>query len=659
MDIKQLLFGESTFGGGSFALRAAVYLPQLVSPVTIALLVGAVLLAGNVGPAIARLKIMVYVAVGTLALAVLFGTIGLLGGLFGGATDFLEKVEFLLRSLPLLGLGALALLYLLPKAIPARAGTGGVPFTAAPAGFRPDGGLGGLGGHPQEYQQPYAPNAGGPVPGQPQQAPFHGQPQQAPFPGPQAAPAFPQEPAAGGFPQEPATTAFRQQEPAAPAPAQPYSPPALPPAPAHSTPESYGAQHSGYGQAPAEPAEQQPYTPSPYVAADVQPPAPVKPYEPPAGVYGAPIEQAQPVQHGYAEPQQAYSSQAEQAYAPQADPQISPYQPSSTEPQLSGYASPSDSSFSAPYTPSPTDPRASQQLPSYGSQEAYGSQEQYGSQESYGSSHEQQAPYYPAQPEAAPAQPYTPADSQPRLPFDSQASFPQPPDNYGQPLTGYSGAEFARQAAEAAPQYPDAAPQYPDAAPHYSVPDPMDARSQQIAHAYQQAESYQQQAYGAAEPSYGAEPQYGGTEPQLRLPEYTASQPGTGYDQQSSGYDQQAPAYDQQAPAYDQQSSGYDSSFGQAQPPQTAPQWETPPADATLRFDPGAYRADPLGGPAPAAHSAPAASSWESPQPIDPTAIYTPERSGQAMGEETGDRERVGPGQEQSTSWYGSDRREH
>jgi hypothetical protein len=151
----------------------------------------------------------------------------------------------------------------------------------------------------------------------------------------------------------------------------------------------------------------------------------------------------------------------------------------------------------------------------------------------------------------------------------------------------------------------------------------VDLRSQQIAQAYQQAESYQQQAQG--------------TEPQLRVPDYSE-------------------------PAAPAGSGSYDDPFGHPQTPQAPPpaqpyqpqsdhQWDST-AEATLRFDPQAYQADPLGAPGPASRS------WDS-QPIDPTAIYKPERSAQVTEEETPDRERVGPGQDQNMSWYGSDRREH
>ncbi|OUC92198.1 hypothetical protein CA984_31055 [Streptosporangium minutum] len=405
-----------------------------------------------------------------------------------------------------------------------------------------------------------------------------------------------------------------QQAQPASAPQPPYSQPALPPAPSSAGSDGYGSSEGygasdgygrqqahgyaqptgdGYSQAAyAPPAQDQPhgnqaasyapaqtpaepYTPSPYVAADVQPPAPARPYEPPVTAYDPPIyatpAEQQPQAPLYAEPQHS-------GYGSPAEPQHPGYG-SPAEPQHPGYGQPADA-----------------QLPGYAPQPE-----------------QQQAPFYQAQPEAYQAQPeapapYTPADVQPRVSFDSQAqsSFPQPPENYGQPFGGYSGAEFAR------PTEPNL---------HYSAPDPVDPRSQQMAQAYQQAESYQQQTQGG--------------EPQLRVPEYGASQAG----------------------------GSYDDPFGHPQTPQAPPaaqpyqqqgghQWD-PPADATLRFDPSSYQGDPLNDPNAGRNS------WDSQPAIDPTAIYKPERSAQVTGEEIPDRERVGPGQEQNMSWYGSDRREH
>ncbi|MFB9878871.1 hypothetical protein ACFFMN_13095 [Planobispora siamensis] len=687
-DVRQLLFGDAF--GASFAGRAALYLPQLVSPVTWALLVGAVLLASNFGPAVARLKILVYVAAGTLAVSVIFGFIGLLGGLFSGAASFIEKIEFLLEGLPLLALSALALLYLLPKAVP----SGPRVTEFHPQSFRPDGGFGG--GHPQQPPSSpipsYAPGSAPQAPPIPGQAPF--------VPGPAAHDQAPQAPYGAQVPQE-SSAPYNQ----------PALPPALPPAPgdayasqasaaqapgygAPADDRSYGAP-AGYGRPPAQPyaeqqqapaygeqsyaspaepqapaygapAEQQPaqpaeppaYTPSPYVAADVQPSAPARPYEPPPGSY-------EPPAHAYAAP-------AEQQTPPVQPAQSQGYVPAPTDPQLSSYgqAEPQPAGYgqqgsAQPYTPSSTEP----QLPSYGQAEPQ--LQPYSSQDSPSS-------YAPPQPEAAPAsqqQPYTPADSHPGPPFDSQAqaSFPKPPENYGQPLTGYSGAEFARQAEQV---------------PHY--PDPADARSQQIAQAYQQAESYQQTQGGGTEPQlrvpeYGTPgyddpfghpqasqsspqwetpqasqsapqwetPQASQSSPQWETPQASQSSPQWETPQASQSAPQwETPQVSQSSPQWETPQTSQSAPQWDSQASQSAPRWEPPAADATLRFDPAAYQNDPLNAPAPP-------QGWDSQPPIDPTAIYTPERPGQVTNGENSDRERPGPGQEQNTSWYGSDRREH
>ncbi|MFD0887295.1 hypothetical protein ACFQ08_22355, partial [Streptosporangium algeriense] len=344
-----------------------------------------------------------------------------------------------------------------------------------------------------------------------------------------------------------------------------HSQPALPPGRAAATEgytEGYGAEGYGerygqdlltpqtgshtspppsYGQQPSSYGAAESYNPGPYIPADVQPPAPS--YDPP--------------------------SYDQSGYGPRTEPQ--PQTPSYGDPQQSAY-------------PPPAEP----QNTGYGQQAG----QPHGT-DSYG-----------GRPEPQPASPYG-SDSEPRLTFDTQGqhSFPQPPDNYGQPFTGYSGAEYARQT---------------EPNLHYPAPDPVDPRSQQMAQAYQQAESYQQS-------------QAGTPEPQLRVPEYTSNPPGP------------------------QQGGPYDNPLGQpqAQPyQQGGGQWDAP-AEMTLRFDPAAYQGDQLSGPNPGARQ------WDSQPPIDPTAIYKPERSAQVTGEESPDRERVGPGQEQNMSWYGSDRREH
>ncbi|MEU1876731.1 hypothetical protein ABZ470_05415 [Streptosporangium sp. NPDC020072] len=643
VDVERLLFGTSL--GGSFAFRAAGQVGGLTSPVTTALLVGAVLLAANAGPAIARLKLMTQIAVGTLGLAALFGTVGLFGGLFAGETGLMEKVEFLLVSLPTLGLTGLALAYLLPRmaaagparkepvfshgqafptpqpgahSVPQPGAQPGAPFPGAHPqeqvpqhGFPPQE----QHGFPPQEQHGFPPQEQHGFPpydqqGAPQgvnvqeQPPAHGRPPHEQVPPQYEQAARPQETAQHGFPaqdqgghgfaaqdqgghgfpaqdqgghgfpaQDQGSHGFAQQAPPAPASRPAHSQPALPPGPAAAA-EAYGAEGYGerYGQdlltpqtgshaspAPSYGAAEsyndsygESYNPGPYVPADVQPPAPS--YDPPA--YD---------QSGYGprtEPQ------------PQPQPPSQPQAPSYTD----AYADPQPSAY-----PPPAEPQAT----GYGQKAG-----QFHGADSYGGRPEPQA-----------ASPYG-SDSEPRLTFDAQGqhSFPQPPDNYGQPFTGYSGSEYVRQT---------------EPNLHYPAPDPVDPRSQQMAQAYQQAENYQQS-------------QAGTPEPQLRVPEYTSN------------------------PQTPQQGGNYDNlGYPQAQPyQQGGGQWEAP-AEMTLRFDPAAYQGDPLNGPSPSGRS------WDSQPPIDPTAIYKPERSTQVTGEESPDRERVGPGQEQNMSWYGSDRREH
>ncbi|MEV7005698.1 hypothetical protein [Streptosporangium sp. NPDC051022] len=727
--VEQLLFGDSS--SASFAFRAATHVSGLTSPVTAALLVGAVLLAGRAGPAIGRLKLMVQTAVGTLGLAALFGTVGLFGGLFAGETSIWQKIEFLVVNLPALALTGIALAYLLPRMAAAGSAAGGSRVKggfAPPAEqrFQDEQRFQEQRPHEQQYAGPQGhPQQGGPVgpqtgahgpqsgqlppqglPGQdpasPQSFPVqeaaqqgshaqeqarqHGFPQQDPaspqglhpqeqtFPqgsraqeqvqqhgfaqGDSAQYGLPQhEPATqyGLPPQDPATQyGYPQQPTPQPVPVQlPYSPPALPPAPSSSgstggsegygsdgygqtSPsndsyshtsqpsyaqpgdgQSYGAQSSSYGRPqaqPGSPASSESYTTGSYGSADVQPAAQAQPYEQQAAAYD-------PLGTAYDPP----------AYVSVEQSPSSAY----TDPQLPNYPSPTESPTSQTSQVSPASPasgyvrQADQPTSFYGSQpemSPYGSSdgqprppfegqhsfppaprsEQQASQVSQDSFYGSSSETHRSQPEASP---YGSSDSQPRLSFEGQHSFPQPPENYGQPFTGYSGAEYARQT---------------EPNLHYPAPDPVDPRSQQMAQAYQQAENYQQQ-------SQAGEPQPRGSE----YPDYTSSQAGGSYDDRF-GHPQ-----------------GHQASQSQPQGAQQyQQQWEAAPAETTLRFDPNAYQGDALSGPTPAGRS------WDS-QPIDPTAIYKPERSSQVTGEETPDRERVGPGQDQNMSWYGSDRREH
>ncbi|WP_326820179.1 hypothetical protein [Streptosporangium sp. NBC_01756] len=681
--IERLLFGGSTSSASSsFGIRAFGYVDDFTSPVTVALLVGAVLLAGHLGPVLSRMKLMTQVAVGMLGLAALFGVVGLFGALFSGDATIGRKVEFLLLSVPGLALAVLALLYLLPKVTSAAPRLAGVraeggsfrpqeqyaqeqqaypqgghaqpvpqqgfqpqeqasqqgypqgyqPQEQAPQqgyqqgqgfpaqeqasqqGFQPHGQGYPQGGHaqpvPQQGFQPQeqASQQGYPQGYQPQeQAPQQGYQQEQSFQG-QGFPAQEQAPQQGFQPQEQAPQGGYQpqgqtpqgghaqpQAQAAPVPQLPYSQPALPPA------RSSAATSDGYGQQSAHaytPPTGDGYSPAAY-APPVETQAP--------GNQPAPYAQAQLPPPAPAEP---YTPSPYVAADAQPSAPAAPYDPPATAYDPPIYATPAEQPQQAPGYPDAQfpgyPPPAAAQHPGYAppaDSPAPGyspqpEQQQASFYQPQPETYQPQSEAYQPQPETYQPQSEAPADNRQQTAFDNQEqpSFPQPPENYGQPFTGYSGAEFAR------PTEPNL---------HYPAPDPVDPRSQQMAQAYQQAESYQQQSQG--------------TEPQLRVPEYGSSPQGGSYDD-PFGHPQTPPA------AQPYQQSGH--------------QWDQP-ADATLRFDPSSYQGDPLGG-----------NSWDSQPAIDPTAIYRPERSGQVTGEESPDRERVGPGQEQNMSWYGSDRRE-
>ncbi|GAA0851612.1 hypothetical protein ACFQVD_23990 [Streptosporangium amethystogenes subsp. fukuiense] len=686
------------FGGSSFAVRATGYLGQLTSPTTAALLVGAVLLATHLGPVIERLKPMALVAAGTLALSVLFGAISLLTALFGGVTDLQEKIEILLIHLPALALITVALLYVLPKAIPAGSRAGAL---------RAEDGFGRPAEHPRE--QGYHPQQ--PVPAQ-GPVPFQDHPQgQVPFQD------HPQGP--GGYPQgqmvqqgvhhpqdqaPPGGHGYSQEAPPAQAPQPPQNLPALPPAPAHVS-EGYGQQAASYApsapqagdgqpQPPYQPpAESQPYapppgsyaqspqqpepqgqgypqsmpqppqpvsqpvaqtggyTPSPYIAADVQPPAPAKPYEPSAAaydppVYAAPVDQqpqTEPRLPSYSQfPDSAYGQPEPQGFGRQADPPAygqesqpvssgrhsSPSLPSYPQfPDSPAYGQPEPQGFGRQADSSAYGLRPEQRQPDYGQADLPG----YGQPEPQGFGRQADSPAYgqESQPAGSGRRSESQAQGYPQAePHSEPPAYQRPePQGFGQqdsqpsgyghqseqqvpapypPVDGRQGPAFDGQA-QPFPQPPENYGQpfggYPSAefarpaepGPQYPAPDPVDLRSQQMAQAYQQAESYQQQAQG--------------TEPQLRVPEYGSS----GYDG-PFGHPQQAPQVPQNPPApqapYQPQGGGH--------------QWD-PRSEATLRFDPSTYTGDPLSDPALAVRT------WDS-QPIDPTAIYKPEqRPGQGM----------------------------
>ncbi|NBE94309.1 hypothetical protein GUY59_14040, partial [Nonomuraea sp. K271] len=197
----------------------------------------------------------------------------------------------------------------------------------------------------------------------------------------------------------------------------------------------------------------------------------------------------------------------------------------------------------------------------------------------YAPSADQQNPYAPSEApsafapaeqayptaETGPNVPYPPPDGQQQY-FGQSAFAPQQADQQaGQPFTGFSGQEYATPQA-------------------YQEPEPpVDPRSQQLMDAYQQAETYQHSSPG--------------TQSELRVPDY-AGQPPRAYDD-PFGHPQQP----------QQQSGGYEPQQGQYQPGH-----QVPSGDATMRLDPSSFGPDSFGGD----------QRRPGDDPIDPTAIYTP-----------------------------------
>ncbi|WP_182879778.1 hypothetical protein [Microbispora sp. H10949] len=254
---------------------------------------------------------------------------------------------------------------------------------------------------------------------------------------------------------------------------------------------------------------------------------------------------------------------------------------------------------------------------SHGHQGDGGSYGRQGDNAAYGQQGDNGA--YGSQPEALPAHQRTDYSAPPQGPVFDQygyagqqsetggyGRFPNPPEGPGFPPAGAEGRPYEPEqpyghsgysGSEFAPQPAEHAAGGPafDAPPAYESP--ADPREQQLAQAYQQAQSYQKIAL----PDHPTGPQ--------DLPEY------------------------------------YDNPLGHPQSSEPAPFQAPPPgaAEQTLRFDPSGYRGDPLTDP------------LRREEPIDPTAIYTPDRS-QAKYEEGSAPDQAGRGTDPNLPWYGSER---
>lgn len=655
LTLGRLLFGSS--GVTTITDRAALYFGSLTSPVIAALLLGAVLLLTKVGTPSPQAKVVSYLSAAFLAIATLFGAIALVLGLFAG-NGARSTIEFVLGGVPALALTAIALVYLLPQVLPERRAA-----AYPPPSFPPQQGYGPQGFGQQPGQQPgygpQPPSQGQPVYGQqpPSQAqpgfasgygpqpPSQGQPAYGQQPPSQGMPGFPQQGQDQGFPQQGQDGSFQQP---APAPVQPIA--ALPAAPEDRGDQNVQAAQAGQAgqagqgqeqqapgfdqQAPGfeqqasgfeqqtpgfeqqgfpqqQPQAQDPYAPpaqDPYAAPSQaqdsyaaqpqqQAPAQQDPYAPPAqqgqaqDPYAAQPQQAQAQDPYTAQPQQG---QAQDSYAPPAQ---QPAQAAQQDP----YGSPAQDPYAAPPQPAPAAQDQQQYAtPSQDAFPAYHSGDtapDAGFQPPQQAQEYQPAPYVPADslPSVNPApNPYAPSDSRPdvfgsygtqqqystgetapSVPFPQQdqaqpayyeqaPAFGQQPQG-GQPFTGYSGHEFAAPVQDA----------------------PVDPRSQQLLDAYQQAETYQSAA---------------GTQPDLRVPDYGG---------QARPYDDPFghPQTTEHQPRHSApQPAAYEPQV--YQPTHQAPggwsgeqQQTAAPADSTVRLDQNTYRGD---------------------DPIDPTAIYTP-----------------------------------
>lgn len=203
VDLFVVFSGFSAF----FGLRADIDFDRFVSPLTIALPIGAVLLATHVKPVAKQARLITLVALIDYGVAALFGIITLFAGFihvlqgqFGAPGSFRDAFVGLLSRLVMLALLAFAAfivwrvwqgVYVVPRPAPVPPHGYGYGYGyGQPGGYNPYGQPGGYGGYQQGYQQPY-PGAY-PPPGTPGAPGAPGAPGTPPAPGP-----YPSYPPAG------------------------------------------------------------------------------------------------------------------------------------------------------------------------------------------------------------------------------------------------------------------------------------------------------------------------------------------------------------------------------------------------------------------------------------------------------------------------------
>ncbi|MFI7643026.1 hypothetical protein [Nonomuraea sp. NPDC049400] len=583
-----LTMGDILAGSSGLALtvRAARNALDLTNPVVTALLLGAVLLATKVGEPSPKAKLMMYVSAGGLLLASLFGTLSLLLGLFAGIGGWVT-VQLVLLGVPYVALAAIALVYLLPQVLPERPAA--QPYQQPQFGQQPP-----FFGQQPQFGQPEQPQQGygqppyaqqphsGQQPGYAQQpSGEYGQPQ------PVSQPGFGQQPESGQFGQQPESGQYGQQPDSGQFGQQPDSgqfgqqPPS----------GQYGHQPPSFGGQPA-PQAAQPQHPEP------QPQQPYQTQQIRGALPAAPSDQGQP--------DQSYSPQTsfgQSAYAPAdtapsvqdyntppaAEYQPAPYVPADSQPNVYGQPSPNPYAPPAAEQPNPYAPPADQLNPYAPPADQPNPYAPPADQPNpYAPPADHQNPYAPAPDHQ---NPYAPADAPPNAftgqafqtpPADTAPSVPYPPaaeqqphfgqnafdPQGGQPFTGYSGHEYA--------------------APYQEPEPPVDPRSQQLMDAYQQAETYQHSTVG--------------TQPELHVPDYSNQAPRP-YDDPFGHPQQPAPG------GYEPQQGQYQPTHQQQQQQPGWPQTEGG-GDATMRLDSAPFGGD--------------FGTRPGDDPIDPTAIYTP-----------------------------------
>ncbi|TQS27364.1 hypothetical protein [Microbispora sp. KK1-11] len=611
VSIARMLIGSSL--SSTFGVRAAASLYSLVSPVSTALTFGAVLLVAKAGAPTPRARLVALGAAGSLGLGIVFGLIAVLGVLVGDLATFRDRFEHLITGLPMIALAVIGALFALSTASalqPVREPAGDYfgrredaypPQSYAPAlPQNPQG--------PQGPQGPQAPQGYGEVP----VSAGAGVPAHAPSPGPMPAQ------------QVPAQQVPAQQQFGHPAPGDPQNVPQTPPQNVPH-PGQYDAPHQGQSQGQSQGQPQGP-------AYGQSAPAPVHPQLPPAEHRYA--EHQQYAQDQYAQDQYgqdrgqgAFGQERPQdVYGQEYEPQPS-YAPAPTAPQPPPFGQPG-----AP-APAPASAPVSSQGPGHGQ-----AQQQPGP-----SLHDVQT--------GAHYSDYGPYGAQPEAAAPQRPDYSPPPQGPVFDQYGYAGQQTDSGGYGQFPSAPPAAPNAPGA------PDPRGYGQHSSYSPAPEARPYEQeQPYGQGSPFSG----YSGQAFARQAAEHTAGGPAfdapPAYEGPADPREQQLAQAYQQAQSYQKGAlpdhptgpqdmpEYYDNPLGHPQSEPAPFQPPVPgPADQTLRFDPSGYQGDPLSDP------------LRREEPLDPTAIYTPDRS-QAKYEEGSAPDQAGLGTDPNLPWYGSER---